>query len=149
MIQGTTNGKNLPVAMREGNAFGAAMNGKIYIAGGSTNDDYLSSCEVYNPTSDEWQLISSLKERRFNASMLCFQGRLYVLGGTTVPPDCTWKVQALTVEMFNSERNEWTEISQIPVERFESQEEMKKKKVFKACFARLSKNVIHKLKPLN
>ena len=149
MIEGTTNGKNLPVAMREGNAFGAAMNGKIYIAGGSTNDDYLSSCEVYNPTSDEWQLISSLKERRFNASMLCFQGRLYVLGGTTVPPDCTWKVQGLTVEMFNSERNEWTEISQIPVERFESQEEMKKKKVFKAFFARLRKKVIHKLKPLN
>ena len=110
---------------------------------------YLSSCEVYNPTSDEWQLISSLKERRFNTSMLCFHGRLYVLGGTIVPPDCTSTVQALTVEMFNSERNEWTEISQIPVERFESQEEMKKKKVFKACFARLSKNVIHKLKPLN
>ena len=72
-----------------------------------------------------------------------------MLGGTIVPPDCTSTVQALTVEMFNSERNEWTEISQIPVERFESQEEMKKKKVFKAFFARLRKKVIHKLKPLN
>ena len=131
------------------NAFGAAMNGKIYIAGGETDHGYLSSCEVYNPASDEWQLISSLKERRFNASMLCFHGRLYVLGGTIVPPDCTSTVQALTVEMFNSERNEWTEISKIPVERFESQEEMKKKKVFKAFFARLRKKVIHKLKPLN
>ena len=124
------------------------MNGMIYIAGGSTNDDYLSSCEVYNPASDEWQLISSLKEFRFNASMLCFQGRLYVLGGTSVT-DGGSHTRALTVEMFNSERNEWTEISKIPVERFESQEEIKKKKVFKACFARLSKNVIHKLKPLN
>ena len=131
------------------NAFGAAMNGKIYIAGGETNDDYLSSCEVYNPASDEWQLIPSLKQQRFNASMVCFQGRLYVLGGTTVVPpdfDCT---RALTVEMFDSESNEWKEISQIPVERFESQEEMKKKKVFKACSARLSKKTIHKLKLLN
>lgn len=72
-----------------------------------------------------------------------------MLGATIVSPDCTSTVQALIVEMFNSERNEWTEISQIPVERFESQEVMKKKKVFKACFARLSKKVIHKLKPLN
>ena len=77
------------------NAFGAAMNGKIYIAGGGANGHYLSSCEVYNPASDEWQLISSLKEGRFNASMLCFHGRLYVLGGAIVPPDCTWTIQAL------------------------------------------------------
>ena len=40
-------------------------------------------------------------------------------------------------------------ITNTAVERFESQEEMKKKKVFKACFARLSKRVINKLKPVN
>ena len=33
-------------------AFGAAMNGKIYVAGGKT-------CEVYNPSTNEWQLIST------------------------------------------------------------------------------------------
>ena len=130
------------------NAFGAAMNGKIFIAGGETDRGYLSSCEVYNPASDEWQLIPSLKQQRFNASMVCFQGRLYVLGGTVVFPGCICS-RALTVEMFDSESNEWTEISQIPVERLERQEEMKKSKVFKACSARLSKKVIHKLKPLN
>ena len=100
------------------------MNGKIYIAGGETDHGYLSSCEVYNPASDEWQLIPSLKQQRFNTSMVCFQGKLYVLGGTTVVPpgfNCT---RALTVEMFDSESDEWTEISQIPVERFESEEEM-------------------------
>ena len=71
-----------------------------------------------------------------------------MLGGTTVLPgfNCT---RALTVEMFDSESNEWKEISKIPVERFESQEEMKEKKVFKACSARLSKKTILKLKPLN
>ena len=130
------------------NAFGAAMNGKIFIAGGETDRGYLSSCEVYNPASDEWQLIPSLKQQRFNASMVCFQGRLYVLGGTVVFPGCICS-RALTVEMFDSESNEWTEISQIPVERLERQEEMKKSKIFKACSARLSKKVIHKLKPLN
>ena len=71
-----------------------------------------------------------------------------MLGGTVVFPGCICS-RALTVEMFDSESNEWTEISQIPVERLELQEEMKKSKVFKACSARLSKKVIHKLKPLN
>ena len=58
-------------------------------------------------------------------------------------------LRALTNEMFDSGKNEWTEVLQIPVERFESQEEMKKKKVFKACFASLSEKVINKRKPLD
>ena len=127
-------------------AFGAAMNGKIYVAGGrnSLNYSVLSSCDVYNPATNEWQEMPSLMEPRFNASMVCFAGELYVLGGKNAGNE-----RELTVEMFDSERNEWIFISQIPVERFESQEEMKKKKVFKACFARLSKKVINKLKPVN
>ena len=133
------------------NAFGAAMNGKIYIAGGVKTawPHYMSSsCEVYNPASNEWQLISSLKAPRHSASMVHFQGRLYVLGGTLLTDGGSY-TRALTVEMFDSERNEWTEISQIPVKRFESQEEMKKGKRFKACSGSLSKKVINKLKPLN
>ena len=71
-----------------------------------------------------------------------------MLGGTSLTDGGSY-TRALTVEMFDSERNEWTEISQIPVERFESQEEMKKGKRFKACSGSLSKKVINKLKPLN
>ena len=132
-------------------AFGAAMNGKIYIAGGIkiTWPNYTSSsCEVYNPATNEWQLMPSLKVSRCSASMVHFQGRLYVLGGTSVT-DGLSHTRALTVEMFDSERNEWKEISQIPVERFESQEEMKKGKIFKACCASLSKKVINRHKPLD
>ena len=132
------------------NAFGAAMNGKVYIAGGIKTTwpgcTRISSCEVYNPGTNEWQLISSRKVPRHSASMVHFQGRLYVLGGTLLTDGGS---RALTVEMFDSERNEWTQISQIPVERFESQEEMKKGKRFKACSASLSKKVMSKLKPLN
>ena len=135
-------------------AFGAAMNGKIYIGGGSMTSWPLyghnvhSSCEVYNPATNEWQLMPSLKVPRCSASMVHFQGRLYVLGGTSVT-DGNSHTRALTVEMFDSERNEWKEISQIPVKRFESQGEMKKGKRFKACCANLSKKVINKCKPLD
>ena len=132
------------------NAFGAAMNGKIYIAGGRRKSGFkgLSSCEVYNTATNEWQLMPSLKIPRLSASMVHFQGRLYVLGGTSdsfLGPS----TRVLNVEMFESEKNEWTEISLIPVERFESEEEMKKGKRFKACCASLSKKVINKCKPLD
>ena len=132
-------------------AFGAAMNAKIYIAGGLKSFsayDELSSCEVYNPATNEWQLTPSLKVPRYSASMVCFQGRLYMLGGTTVANGSSY-IRALTIEMFDSERNEWTAISKIPVEKFESQEEIKKGKRFKACSGSFSKKVINKLKPLN
>ena len=128
-------------------AFGAAINGKIYIAGGTKAIwpyDVFSSCEVYNPATNEWQLMPSLKVPRHSASMVHFQGRLYVLGGTSVTVGGL-SIRDLTVEMFDSERNEWTEISKIPVEQFESQEEIKKGKRFKACSASLSKKAINKL----
>ena len=126
-------------------AFGVAMNGKVFTAGGyGIGYNLLSSCEVYNPTTNEWQLMPSLKVPRCNASMVCFEERLYVLGGYTYTGRF---IRALTVEVFESERNEWKEISAIPVKSFE--EEEKKGKIFRACFARLYKGVIDKLKPLN
>jgi len=57
--------------------------------------------------------------------------------------------QVLSVEIFDAEQNEWREISLIPVDRFETSEEEKQKNKFKACFARLCKEVIDKLEPLN
>lgn len=132
-------------------AFGAAMNGKIYIAGGrSPQGEVLSSCEVYNPATNEWQLMPKLNIPRYNASMVCLKGELYVFGGgrTRVnlrPPS----VRALTIEMFDSDSNEWKKISQIPVENLESQEEMKKGKRFQSCVARLCKKLIRELEILD
>ena len=133
-------------------AFGAAMEGKIYVAGGRNHvGESMSSCEVYNPTSDEWQLMPSLKVPRCNASMVCCEGRPYVLGGTTTVTQhrrirCP---RLLTVEEYNSERKEWVDKSVIPVESFETSEEQEKENIFRACFARFYKQVIDKLQPLN
>ena len=126
-------------------AFGAAMGGKIYVAGGrNQGGESMSSCEVYNPTSDEWQLMPSLKVPRCNASMVCCEGRLYVLGGTILSRKRNSRL--LTVEEFDSERKEWVDKSFIPVESFETSEEQKKENIFRACFY---KQVIDKLQPLN
>jgi len=132
------------------NAFGSAMNGKIFIAGGQQSlKQIISSCEVYDPSTDEWQLMPSLKKPRFGASMVCCKGTLYVVGGTVYQQeDHGFFSRGLTVEEFDSERNEWTEKSAIPVKRFETAEEQEKKNTFNACFARLYKQVIENLDPL-
>jgi len=121
-------------------AFGAAMNGKIYIAGGfqKTGDVsmVLDTCEVYNPSTNEWQLMPSLNVPRQSASMVCFKGALYVVGGLKIDDS-----RELSVEMFDSEANEWMTTCSIPVS-YESQEERKKKYQYKACFATIHRNVL-------
>ena len=134
---------------RRCNAFGAAVNGKIYIAGGlGPQRVVLSSCEVYNPATNDWQLMPTLNIPRYNASMVCLKGELYVLGGTRVNRKGS-HVRALTIEMFDSDSNEWEEISQIPVKHVESQEELKKGKRFQACVARLCKKLVSDLEPMD
>ena len=131
-----------PINQARYNAFGAAMNGKVYIAGGCQGQEALKTCEVYNPLTNEWQLMPSLRTPRMSASMVCHEGRLYVLGGVNNSS------RVLSVEIFESEQNEWKEKSVIPVNYFETGQEKKERKSFKACSATLCKEVIDKLVPL-
>ena len=137
-----------PINQARSNAFGAAMSGKVYIAGGRQGQETFRTCEVYNPLTNEWQLMPSLKVPRISASMVCHEGRLYVLGGLTPIPSTVRFSRILSVELFDSAQNEWKKKSVIPVGRFETSEEDKKNQ-FKACFARLCKEVISKLEPLD
>jgi len=136
-----------PINQARCNAFGAAMNGKVYIAGGRQCQEALNTCEVYNPLTNEWQLMPCLKVPRISASMVCHEGRLYVLGG--VIPTAATSIRVLSVEIFDSEQNEWKEKSVIPVDHFETSEGEMQRNTFKACSARLCKGVIEKLEPLN
>ena len=133
-------------------ACGAAMNGQVYIAGGLNyyGNDIISSCEMYSPMSNEWQLIGCLQKARYNASMVCFEGKLYVLGGK----GGSWGFasqpsRVLTIEELDSESRAWTVKSVVPVDNFETSEENKNKREYKACFATFSKRLIADLQPLN
>ena len=122
-------------------AFGAAMNGKIYVAGGRQRKDgeykVLHSCEVYSPSINEWQVIASLNVPRHSASMLCFKGGLYVVGGLRDNK----RSRELSVEMFYVEENEWKNKSTIPV-TCEHVGESGEKPLYKACFANLHRYVL-------
>ena len=129
-------------------AFGTSMNAKVYIAGGHFQyHKAIPTCEVYNPLTNEWQLMASLRVPRASGSMVSFEGRLYVVGGY----ECVWhrsQARILAVEVFCSEENEWKEKTSIPVQSFETPEEVDEKISFKACFARLHREMIDRLQPL-
>ncbi|XP_068729469.1 kelch-like protein 3 [Montipora capricornis] len=129
-------------------AFGAAMNGKIYIAGGmkkiERHHTVLKSCEVYDPSTNEWQVISSLKVCRQSANMACIQEALYVVGGFK---DTHSSSRELSVEVFQLGACEWKNKSTIPTNFENANHGDRKKKIHhhKACLAVIHKSLLEKL----
>ena len=129
------------------NAFGATMNGKIYIAGGITKNEgrytTLKSCEVYDPSTNEWHVMSNLKVGRQTANMVCFQEALYVVGGFK---DIKGFSRELSVEVFQLGACEWKSKSTIPT-NFENENpgDREKKVHHKACLAVMHKSLLEKL----
>ena len=125
-------------------AFGAVMNDKIYVAGGIQMREQrcilLNTCEVYDPSTNEWHLMADLCVPRHSASMVCFKEALYVIGGLKNTNNQV-VTRELSVEMFDSETSEWKEKSSIPVGG-ESGDERDKQIHYKACTATIHKDVL-------
>ena len=126
-------------------AFGTAMNGKIYIAGGLMQTDgeirrFLTSdtCEMFDPSTNEWQMMPSLNVPRHSSSMVCFQEVLYVVGGLKNKKSHS---RELSVEVFDFKTNVWEKKSTIPVD-YENEEERKKNWHYKACSAAAHKDAL-------
>ena len=125
----------VPMNEARRDAFGTSMNGKIYVAGGMQNFLVLNTCEMYDPATNEWQMMPSLDVPRHSSSMVCFQGSLYVIGGFNS------HLRELSVEMFDSSANKWIKKSTIPIKN-ENGEEKKKNWHYKACSATVHKDVL-------
>ncbi|PFX24515.1 Kelch-like protein 2 [Stylophora pistillata] len=117
-----------------GGAFGVAIQEKIFVAGGADEENaVLKTCEVYNVSTNEWQLIANLNVYRTYGSMVCLGGTLYVLGGF----DQTKKKPEYSVECYDSKQGKWILRTIIPVE-----EGCKKKPAFKGCVLKFSRGVL-------
>ena len=125
-------------------AFGAVMNDKIYVAGGIQMIEQrcrlLNTCEVYDPSTNEWHLMADLCVPRHSASMVCFKEALYVIGGLKNTNNQV-VTRELSVEMFDFETSEWKKKSTIPVDG-ESRDERDKQIHYKACTATIHKDVL-------
>jgi len=85
----------------------AEVNGKVYAAGGyGTDRDSLSSVEMYDPETDRWTLIESLRRPRWGCFACGFEGKLYVMGGRS-----TFTIgNSRFVEVYNPEKHTWCEM---------------------------------------
>lgn len=60
----------------------AELCGLVYAVGGySADGNILSSAEVYNPETDTWTLIESIRRPRYGCFACGFEGKLYIMGG--------------------------------------------------------------------
>ena len=71
--------QRMPEAVRAGAA--AALDGVLYVIGGSTVEGTSSAVYAYDPATDGWSERASLPEPRFNHSAVALDGKIYVLGG--------------------------------------------------------------------
>ena len=97
--------------MHEGrsDAFGVANENKIFVAGGLRNGTKLKTCEIYNISTNEWQLVAKLNVPRCYGSMVCLNGKLYVLGGEN-----NRNQNERSVECFDPANEQWIHETTIP-----------------------------------
>jgi hypothetical protein len=69
----------LPEPTRAGAA--AAVDGVVYVIGGTTPEGNTDAVWAYDVASDRWERRAPLPEERFNHSAVAVDGEVYVLGG--------------------------------------------------------------------
>ena len=100
---------------------------------------WLQTCEMYNISTNEWQLIGSLNVPRLNGSMVCLKGTLYVLGGTR--RHSTYRRSQLIIEYYDPTEDKWIKKTTIPAKMISAEN----KDTFSGCVLKLSKLVLDKL----
>ena len=125
-------------------SFGVATEGKIFLACGRPSRgmlplSWLQTCEMYNISTNEWQLIGSLNVPRLNGSMVCLKGTLYVLGGTR--RHGTYRRSQLIIEYYDPTEDKWIKKTTIPAKMISAEN----KDTFSGCVLKLSKLVLDKL----
>ncbi|OVA17518.1 F-box domain [Macleaya cordata] len=85
----------------------AEVNGLVYAVGGYGADgESLSSAEVYDPDTNIWTLIESLRRPRWGCFACGFEGKLYVMGGRS-----SFTIgNSRFVDVYNPEYHTWGEM---------------------------------------
>ena len=59
----------------------AAVNGKIYAIGGSTENGFVGTNEEYDPATDTWSFKKPMPTPRYGFGIAVYQNKIYCLGG--------------------------------------------------------------------
>jgi N-acetylneuraminic acid mutarotase len=111
-----------PMSVARNHAFGAAVNGKIYVIGGRTGHGFILSAtntdvvEEYNPVSNSW---SAPKERmptpRSGGASGTDGRRIYVAGGEVTTTALVGAFRA--IEAYDTVTNSWMTLPPMPMPR--------------------------------
>jgi N-acetylneuraminic acid mutarotase len=111
-----------PMSVARNHAFGASVNGKIYVIGGRTGHGFILSAtntdvvEEYNPVSNTW---SAPKERMPTARSGGAWGtdgrRIYVAGGEVTTTELVGAFRA--IEAYDTVTNTWMTLPPMPMPR--------------------------------
>ena len=111
-----------PMSVARNHAFGAAVNGKIYVIGGRTGHAFILSAtntdvvEEYNPVSNSW---SAPKERmptpRSGGASGTDGRRIYVAGGEVTTTELVGAFKA--IEAYDVVTNSWMTLPSMPMPR--------------------------------
>ena len=115
--------------------FGVATREKIFVAGGVSRAKSLNSSEMYDISTNKWQLFQCLNVPRYFGSMVQLSGKLYVLGGLKKS-----NVNELSVECFDTAEDKWIQKTTIPVKSISAVHDS-----FIGCVLRLSKGALDQL----
>ena len=100
---------DIQVARSEAEA--AAVNGRVFVAGGSYRADrplYDPRCEMYDETTCEWQFIASFKKPgAILHRLLAANSTLYVVSCETPSLAAECDSREISVECYDPEKNEW------------------------------------------
>ncbi|XP_066522562.1 kelch-like protein 30 isoform X2 [Hoplias malabaricus] len=89
-----------PMLRPRTNHSSAALNGEIYVIGGTTMD--VVEVEHYDPYSDSWALMAPALKYVTNFTATACLGKLYVIGS------CAVKYNALTLQCYNPVIDGWS-----------------------------------------
>ncbi len=92
---------SLPVA--RGAAGAAAINGKIYVAGGLEGGVPVADFTVYDIASNTWTTLTNMPTARDHVSAAAVNGKFYAIGGHTTPV-----CGVTTVEIYDPSTSTWS-----------------------------------------
>ena len=80
----------------------AALNGKLYAAGGYDGNVFLKSVEQYDPTNNKWSYVPPMNVKRSRVALVANCGKLYAIGGYDGASNLN------SVEVFDTKENKWS-----------------------------------------
>ncbi|KAL1469762.1 hypothetical protein MTO96_024848 [Rhipicephalus appendiculatus] len=93
-----------PMNMQRSDACATAHDGYVYVTGGFSGNECLSSAERYDPTADQWTIIACVRFRRSGVGCIGFRNCVYAIGGFN------GTTRLASAEKYNPETNMWTSL---------------------------------------